>query len=89
MDCRPIQVGEIRAYLEPILSRNPYKPVILYTESDAEYQAMIAVYEVLVDDTGDDGRPFPRARSIFIPTASDIEGYADMFGDNPLQTACR
>ena len=41
VDCRELQLQEIRAYFEPILSRNPNKPVILYTESEAEYQRMV------------------------------------------------
>ena len=85
VDCQPMQLGEIRPYLEPILRRNPSKPVILYTDPEAEYRRMVAVYEVLIDGTSGDRL----VRDIFIPTRSDIDGYVEVFGENPLQNACR
>ena len=35
-------------YLEPKLTRDAQKPVILYTDPYATYQSMISVYDVLV-----------------------------------------
>ncbi len=81
VDCRPMRTDEIRAYIDPVLARNPNKPVILYTESEAAYRDMVQVYDVLVDGH--------RPPNIFLPTRSDIEAYAAMFGENPLATACR
>ena len=82
MDCREMEVREIRAYLEPILNRNPNKPVILYTEWEAEYRKMVEVYDALTETDG-------AVRNIFIPTRSDIDQYVTTFGENPLQVACR
>ena len=47
VDCKPMELEEILDYLEPKLTRNPEKPVILYTDAYAPYQAMISVYDVL------------------------------------------
>jgi biopolymer transport protein ExbD len=88
VDCRPMQPDEILPYLEPKLLRNPNKPVILYTDSDAEYRRMVSVYDVLVEtEAGDSARPF-EVKNIFIPTRSEIDEYMKLFGSNPLEIAC-
>jgi biopolymer transport protein ExbD len=88
VDCRPMRESEIRAYLEPVLARNPDKPVILYAEPDARYGDMVAVYDALVADTNGPDGDSVRVKNVFIPTRRDIERYIEQFGGNPLQSAC-
>ena len=47
VDCRPMEPEGILDYLEPKLARHAEKPVVLYTDPDAPYGAMIAVYDLL------------------------------------------
>ena len=86
VDCRPMELDEILAYLEPKLLRNPEKPVILYTDASAPYSAMIAVYDVL-------GSAKPKShgfkvKNISVPTQSEVQEYIDLFGTNPFESQC-
>ena len=88
VDCRAMEVDQILPYLEPKLTRNPNKPVILYTHPDAEYGRMIEVFDLLAG-TGDGGNDSAFAvKNLFDPTKTDIENYIETFGVNPLETAC-
>jgi biopolymer transport protein ExbD len=86
VDCRPMELEEILPYLEPKLLRNPEKPVILYTDAAAEYQAMISVYDVLgfakVETHGF------KVKNISVPTQSEVQEYIAIFGANPFETQC-
>jgi biopolymer transport protein ExbD len=89
IDCKPVEAGEILAYLEPRLLGNPDKPVVLYADSDAVYQRMVDVYDVLVS-THDESSPWPfRVDNIHVPTRGDVDAYVAAFGANPLESACR
>jgi len=89
VDCREMAVEEILPYLEPKLLRNPNKQVILYTDSDAEYQRMISVYDALAG-SGDEGSGSSFVvTNLFVPTRSDIQSYVELFGENPLEAECR
>jgi biopolymer transport protein ExbD len=88
VDCRSMELDEILPYLEPKLLRDPNKPVILYTDSEAEYRKMVAVYDLLAETgTSDSQWPF-KVTNISIPTRSEIKEYIEMFGTNPLEIAC-
>ena len=76
---------EILDYLEPRLSRNPEKPVILYTDAYAPYQAMISVYDVL--GSAEDTRGF-KVKNISVPTQSEVQEYIQLFGFNPFEQQC-
>ena len=86
VDCKPMAAREILAYLEPKLMRNPEKPVILYTDAYAPYQAMIAVYDVLgsakVETHG------YKVKNISVPTQSEVQEYIVLFGSNPFESQC-
>jgi len=86
VDCKPMAPGEILPYLEKKLSRNPEKPVILYTDAYAPYQAMIAVYDVLgsakVETHG------YKVKNISVPTQSEVQEYIELFGSNPFESQC-
>ena len=86
VDCRPMDLDEILPYLEPKLLRNPEKPVILYTNAAALYQAMISVYDVLgsarVDTHGF------KVKNISVPTQSEVQEYITLFGLNPFESQC-
>jgi biopolymer transport protein ExbD len=88
VDCRPMESSQILPYLEPTLLRNPNKPVILYTDSDAEYRSMVSIYDVLAETRASDSRwPF-EVTNISIPTQREVEEYVRLFGVNPLEAAC-
>lgn len=89
VDCRVMGVDEILPYLEPKLLRNPGKPVILYTDSEAQYQRMIDVYDALAGSGSEDSGYSFSVTDIFVPTRSDIRAYVDLFGENPFELACR
>ena len=78
VDCREMAKEEILPYLEPKLLRNPDKPVILYTDSEARYGRMIPVYDLLAETV----------RNVAVPTRSDIAEYEELFGFNPLERSC-
>jgi biopolymer transport protein ExbD len=88
VDCEPMELDAILPYLEPRLTRNPNKPVILYTDSQAAYRDMVAVYDLLAS-AKTEGSPWGFSVSnISVPTRRDIEGYVQRFGMNPLETSC-
>jgi biopolymer transport protein ExbD len=89
VDCQEMAIDEILPYLEPMLSRNPSKPVILYTDAEAEYQRMIDVYDVLAGSGAEDSGYAFTVTDISVPTRSDIRAYVEFFGENPFETACR
>jgi biopolymer transport protein ExbD/biopolymer transport protein TolR len=86
VDCKPMEPRQILDYLEPKLSRNPEKPVILYTDSDAPYSGMIAVYDVLA--SAKDKRGF-KVKNISVPTQSEVLEYIELFGVNPFEQTCQ
>ncbi len=71
VDCRPMELDGILAYLEPKLLRNPEKPVILYTDASAEYQSMIAVYDVL--GSAQIKTHGFKVKNISVPTQSEVQ----------------
>jgi biopolymer transport protein ExbD len=81
-----MEASEILAYLEPKLTRDPNKPVILYTDPQAPYQAMIAVYDEL-GSAKDETHGF-RVRNIAVPTQSEVMQYIELFGFNPFESTC-
>ena len=81
-----MELDEILAYLEPKLTRDAQKAVILYTDAYAPYQAMISVYDVL-------GTPKMethgwKVRNISVPTQSEVQEYIEIFGYNPFESQC-
>ena len=88
VDCVPMTVEEMMAYLEPRLTRDPAKPLILYADPDARYQDLVTVYDAL-SGAGTPGSPWNfEILNLSIPTVSEIESYVAMFGTNPLETHC-
>ena len=85
VDCKPMELGGILDYLEPKLTRDAQKAVILYTDAYAPYQAMISVYDVL--GSAEKRRGF-KGRNISVPTKSEIEDYIQIFGYNPFESQC-
>lgn len=86
VDCRPMEREAILAYLQPKLMRNPEKPVILYTDAMAPYQAMISTYDVLATPKLDsDGW---KVKNISVPTQSEVQEYINLFGLNPFEAQC-
>ena len=85
VDCKPMAAEDILDYLEPKLTRNPEKPVILYTDPYAPYQAMIVVYDVL--GSSEKKRGF-KVKNISVPTQSEVAEYTQIFGANPFETQC-
>jgi biopolymer transport protein ExbD len=86
VDCKPMEPGQILDYLEPKLTRNPEKPVILYTDADAPYSGMIAVYDALA--LANDTRGF-KVKNISVPTQSEVQDYIELFGVNPFEQTCQ
>lgn len=86
VDCQPMEPSDILDYLEPKLLRNPEKPVILYTDAFAPYQAMITVYDVLgsakMETHG------YKVKNISVPTQSEVGEYIELFGFNPFESQC-
>ncbi len=85
VDCQPMTHDQILDYLEPKLTRNPEKPVILYTDADAPYAAMVAVYDVLAQS--EEKRGF-RVKNIAVPTQSEVQEYIATFNFNPFEAHC-
>ncbi len=86
VDCKPMEAHEILAYLEPKLTRDAEKPVILYTDAYAPYQAMITVYDALaVAKVKTHGF---KVKNISVPTQSEVQQYIDLFGFNPFEARC-
>jgi biopolymer transport protein ExbD len=86
VDCKPMELDEILPYLEPKLLRNPEKPVILYTDGQAEYQSMISVYDVLGEPKMDTHGY--KVKNISVPTQSEVQEYIELFGFNPFENQC-
>jgi len=86
VDCQPMEPEAILPYLEPKLLRNPEKPVILYTDAYAPYQAMIRVY----DELGSAKIPTHgyKVKNISVPTQSEVAEYIELFGFNPFESQC-
>ena len=87
VDCKPMEVAEILPYLEPKLNRNPEKPVILYTDAFAPYQAMIAVYDELGSAKEENEWGF-KVKNISVPTQTEVNEYIELFGSNPFEARC-
>ena len=99
VDCKSMEIDEILGYLEPKLTRDAEKPVILYTDAYAPYKAMIAVYDVLIQPevenreaaTKDPPVPPPwewKVRNISVPTQTEVQEYIEIFGYNPFESQC-
>ena len=97
MDCKPMELGDIIAYLEPKLTRDAEKAVILYTDPFAPYQSMINVYDVLISPEREDiqlrteGLPERygwKVKNISVPTQTEIQDYIGIFGYNPFEAQC-
>jgi biopolymer transport protein ExbD len=86
VDCHPMGLDGILAYLEPRLRRNPDKPVILHTDAGATYQSMISVYDVL-GSARQETHGF-EVRHLSVPTEREVRDYIAMFGLNPFESHC-
>ncbi|MCP3978996.1 MAG: biopolymer transporter ExbD [bacterium] len=84
VDCRAMQAETIADYLQPKLERNPRKPIVLYTHTDATYQDLVAAYEAL-SRLSHSGLPKP---NIQIPTPDDLADYTRTFGVDPFESHC-
>jgi biopolymer transport protein ExbD len=89
VDCQPMEHSRILEYLYPKLSRNPEKPVIIYSDPDAAYQGMIAVYDVLVQAEEQWKAEGMKVKNISIPTQTDVRDYTALFGQNPFLARCQ
>ena len=85
VDCKPMLLSGVLDYLEPKLTRDAEKPVILYCDSYAPYQAMISVYDVL--GRAETERGF-KVRNIAVPTQTEVQEYIQLFGYNPFESQC-
>jgi biopolymer transport protein ExbD len=97
VDCKPMGLADILTYLEPKLTRDAQKAVILYTDPFAPYQAMINVYDVLITPETEDARrtadKLPvvygwKVSNISVPTQTEIQDYIGIFGYNPFEAQC-
>ncbi len=79
VDCEEMALERILPYLEARLNRNPGKPVILYTDPQAQYQEMVAVYDLLAGVA---------IENLSVPTRGEIDDYVRLFGMNPLDATC-
>lgn len=84
VDGKPMGLDDILPYLQPKLERWPDKPVILHTDPEAPYSAMVAVYDVLKRGKQVIGI---EVKNINIPTNSEIQEYIQIFGYNPFEFA--
>ena len=82
VDRTPMGLDQILPYLQPKLERWPDKPVILYTDPEATYENMMAVYDVLNQGERKIGT---KVKNIAIPTQREIEQYTQVFGYNPFE----
>ncbi len=82
VDGRPMKLDEILPYLQPKLKRWPDKPIILHTDPEAPYYAMVAVYDTLSQSEKVMGI---KIKNISIPTSSEIQEYIELFGYNPFE----
>ncbi|NIM00633.1 MAG: hypothetical protein GTO30_22480 [Acidobacteria bacterium] len=97
VDCKPMEIADVLDYLAPKLQRDAQKPVILYTDPFAPYQAMISVYDVLIvpertdRQLAGDGLPPQfgwKVANISVPTQTEIQDYIGIFGYNPFEAQC-
>jgi biopolymer transport protein ExbD len=79
VDCRPMELEGLLPYLEPRLSSNPDKPVILVPDADTPYRRVVEVYDTLM--AGETAK-------VSFPTASEIESYVKTFGFDPFEARC-
>ncbi|MCP3978178.1 MAG: biopolymer transporter ExbD [bacterium] len=86
VDCKPMYPEDILGYLQPKLTRDAEKPVILYTDAYAPYQAMITVYDALAVATVEE-HGF-KVKNISVPTQTEVAEYIELFGVNPFETRC-
>lgn len=95
VDCKQMEPEEILPYLEPKLTVDQQKHVILYTDPEAPYKRMVKIYDVLAEakDVFKDGvnqNPWPfEVKNISIPTQSEVVEYTNLFGKNPFETHCQ
>jgi biopolymer transport protein ExbD len=88
VDCRAMPLEALLPYLEPRLTRNPNKPVILYPDGDVSYERVVEVYDHLAG-AGSEESPWGfQVRNIALPTGSEIAAYVEIFGLNPMEAAC-
>lgn len=66
VDGKPMQLDQVRGYIEPRLQRNPTKSVILQTSLEAPYEAMADVFDEL-RQIG--------VQNLVIPTSSELQLY--------------
>lgn len=99
VDCKAMEHEEILEYLEPKLTRDAEKAVILYTDAYAPYQEMISVYDVLIrpevenrkarDKKPPEPEPWDwKVKNISIPTQTEVQEYIEIFGYNPFESQC-
>jgi biopolymer transport protein ExbD len=84
VDLKPMGLDDILPYLQPKLENWPDKPVVLHTDPEAPYSAMVAVYDVLKRGKEVIGI---EVKNINIPTNSEIQEYIELFGFNPFEAA--
>ena len=87
VDCQPMKLDGVLDYLAPKLTRDAQKPVILYSDPYAPYQAMVDIYDVLSSAEGDENYGF-KVKNISVPTQSDVNDYIELFGINPFEAHC-
>ncbi|MEW5805848.1 MAG: biopolymer transporter ExbD [Acidobacteriota bacterium] len=82
VDGKLMSLENILPYLQPKLQRWPDKPIILHTDPEAPYSAMVAVYDVLTQGEKVIGI---KVKNVSIPTSSEIQEYIATFGYNPFE----
>jgi len=70
VDDRPMALGDLLDYLHPKLTRNPDKPVIVRSEPEAPYGAMVAVLDELRQ--GKEKLGLPEEIAIALPTEREM-----------------
>lgn len=88
VDCRPMEPAALLDYLAPKLERDPGKPVIVYSDPQAPYGAMIEVYDALLAAGTREDLPFREVENIVVPTGTDIRNYVGAFGVHPFEGRC-
>lgn len=78
-DCQPTRVEEILPRLEATLLRDTGRPVILYVDGSAPYQAMISVYDLLAS---------AGVGNLSVPTQSEVQKSIELLGMNPFESRC-
>jgi biopolymer transport protein ExbD len=71
VDGRPMPLDDLLGYLAPKLINWPDKPVMIQTDPNADYQAMLAAYDVLRTAQPDTHGFFVKV--ISIPTLAEID----------------